>query len=122
MVFVFVLGPDDGDGIYEERFHRASSDAAADASRRRRETTNGNNDPSPVNGRHGDKEWDGRSDYDDYYSGSRERVVKSSFKLPLWELSVQQFQKQMDANMNVHENASGISVDRAKRRRRSIEL
>ena len=83
----------------------ASSDAAADASKEGgRETTNGNNDPtSPLD----DDERRRRSGTDAVTTttttpGSRESSNKeSSFKLPLWELSVQQFQKQMDANADV---------------------
>ena len=55
--------------------------------------------------------------------GSRERSSKeSSFKLPLWELSVQQFQKQMDANADVLRKAASGCLRLIEREREGEKI
>ena len=103
----------------------ASSDAVADSAKGGcRETTTGNNDPkSPLD----DDERRRRSGTDAVTTtttpGSRERSNKeSSFKLPLWELSVQQFQKQMDANADVLRKAASGCLRLIEREREGEKI
>ena len=103
-----------------------SSSAAADASKEGgREMATGTNDPtSPLD----DDERRRRSGTDAVTTttttpGSRERSNKeSSFKLPLWELSVQQFQKQMDANADVLRKAASGCLRLIEREREGEKI
>ena len=104
----------------------ASSDAAADSAKEGgREMATGTNDPtSPLD----DDERRRRSGTDAVTTttttpGSRESSNKeSSFKLPLWELSVQQFQKQMDANADVLRKAASGCLRLIEREREGEKI
>ena len=91
--------------LYLDRTTVTLSSANANASRNIKQQLpmNGGNDPtSPLD----DDERRRRSETDAATTTMTTTASKESVTLPLWELSVQQFQKQMDANVDVLRKAS----------------
>jgi len=107
--------------LYLDRTTVTLSSANANASRNIKQQLpmNGGNDPtSPLE----DDERRRRSETDAATTTTTTTASKESVKLPLWELSVQQFQKQMDANVDVLRKASSGCLRLIEREREGEKI